>query len=128
MDVIENVFSLMKEKRFQKQEFAAAWGVSASAITSLEQRKREIKVSELPIIARILGVREIDILTYPDVYEKKSENNYILSEPLPIYEKTEPKENPYKLLYELQKEMTEIVQENERLKNGAAIGRVARTG
>lgn len=37
-------------------------------------------------------------------------------------------ENPYKLLYELQKEMTDMVQENERLKNGAVVGKAARIG
>jgi len=128
METLRNIKTIRKVKNLTQNQIAVALGIETSAYSKIESGFRELKVSELSIIAHTLGVRVIDLHTYPDIYEKKSENNFVLSEPPPVYEKTETKENPYKLLYELQKEMTEMVQENERLKNDAAIGKIARTG
>jgi len=127
MKLIETVFALMQEKRFQKKEFAEALGVHPSAITSLEKGTREIKTSELEKIASILGVRVIDLFTYPDVYKKKTVN-YTLTDPPPHFGKPVNEENPYKLLYELQKENTDLKVECERLKNAYAPTKSAKVG
>jgi len=127
MKLIETVFELMNKKRVQKKEFAEALGVHPSAITSLEKGTREIKTSELEKIASFLGVRVIDLFTYPDVYEKKTAN-YKFADSHPTYEKTINEENPYKLLYELQKENMDLKLEWERIKNVYAPKNGAKVG
>lgn len=68
--VLENIFILRDKNRLLQQDLADALGITDGSYSKLEAGKRELKLSELSIIASALGVREIDLFTYPDIYEK----------------------------------------------------------
>jgi len=118
--IIKNIFILRDKKRMLQQDLADALGISDGSYSKLEAGKRELKLSELSIIAEKLGVREIDIITYPEVYELKNDNSSIVSSPIETYELTNAHVNPWELLYECQKDLMETKLENERLKNVSA--------
>jgi len=127
METLANIKRLRMIKNIKQSDLAAALNIQTSAYSKIETGDRELKLSELSKIAYLLGVRVIDLFTYPDVYEKKSVNN-ILTDPLPPYGKPTNEENPYKLLYELQKENTELKVQCERLKNVYAPTNGAKAG
>ena len=68
MKVIENIRTIRLEKGIPQKAIADSLSVDDSVISNIENGKRELKVSELEIIARCLGVEVIDLFTYPDKY------------------------------------------------------------
>jgi transcriptional regulator with XRE-family HTH domain len=78
--------------------------VDTSVVSNIEKGKRELKVSELEIIAKALGVDVLFLITYPYVYvyvyEKKDEN---IKEPveavLQIKLQSDKKEQVLKLIF-----------------------------
>ena len=79
MNVVDNILKIRRE-RFISQEFIAnALGMDAAVVSNIENGKRELKVKELEIIAKALGVDVLYLLTYPHVYVRKEKN-----EPSPI--------------------------------------------
>ncbi|MDR0863758.1 MAG: helix-turn-helix domain-containing protein [Candidatus Symbiothrix sp.] len=74
MNVVENIINIRKEKGISQEFIANALHVDASVISNIERGKRELKVCELVIIAKALGVDVLYLLTYPHVYVKKELN------------------------------------------------------
>lgn len=68
MNVVENIKTIRLEKGISQKILADSLGVDISAISNVENGKRELKVSELAIIANSLGVDVIDLFTYPKKY------------------------------------------------------------
>lgn len=68
MNVVENIKTIRLEKGISQKVLADSLGVDISAISNVENGKRELKVSELAIIANCLGVDVIDLFTYPKKY------------------------------------------------------------
>ena len=89
----------MEVKRLYQKDIVNGIGLSISAISHLLNGSRELKVKDLDKIAYALEVKVIDWFIYPDIY-KKSENETTSDE---IHNTQKNEENPYKLLYELQK-------------------------
>ena len=75
MNVIENIKQLRAEKGIPQKNLADALNVDISVISNIENGKRELKVSELEIIANCLEVRVIDLFTYPQKYVVSNKNS-----------------------------------------------------
>jgi len=73
MDIIKNIEKLRKEKGVTQEVIADALGVDNSVISNIEKGKRELKVSELEIIASVLRVNVIDLFTYPKIFIDRDE-------------------------------------------------------
>ena len=72
MNVVENIFAIRRERGITQEVIADALFVDTSVVSNIEKGKRELKVSELEKIAKVLGVDVLYLITYPDVYEKKT--------------------------------------------------------
>lgn len=68
MDIIKNIEEIRKSKAINQQVIADALGVDVAVISNIENRKRELKVSELEIISNALGVDVLYLFTYPKVF------------------------------------------------------------
>lgn len=68
MKVIENIKVIRQERNIPAKVIAENLGVDISVISKIENGKRDLKVSELAKIAQSLGVRIIDLFTWPDKY------------------------------------------------------------
>lgn len=75
MDVAKNFSEIRKEKGVKQEVVADALGVDVSAVSNIEKGKREIRANEIEIIANVFGVDPTYLLTYPDVYVKKTDEN-----------------------------------------------------
>jgi len=71
MDIVKNIIKIRKENGISQEFIANALGVDTAVISNIENGKRELKVKELEIIARSLGVDVLYLLTYPHVFIKK---------------------------------------------------------
>jgi transcriptional regulator with XRE-family HTH domain len=71
MNIVENIIKIRKEKGISQEFIANALHVDTSVISNIENRKRELKVSELEIIAKSLAVDILYLLTYPHIYIKR---------------------------------------------------------
>ena len=68
MKIVENIKAIRLAKQIKQQALAEALGLEITAISNIENGKRELRVNELDAIANALGVSVIDLLTYPDKY------------------------------------------------------------
>lgn len=73
MNVIQNIKKLRIEKNVNQDVIAMALGFDVSNWNKIENGKQQLKVNQLEKIAQVLGVRVIDIFTYPEVYVNPSE-------------------------------------------------------
>ena len=76
MNAIENIRLIRVEKGIPQKKIADALNVDISVISNIETGKRELKVSELEIIAKSLEVSVIDLFTYPEKYVSINNINY----------------------------------------------------
>lgn len=72
-EIVENIKDIRREKGIGQEVIAEALGIDATAVSKLENGKRDLKVDELAKIADCLRVDMLYLITYPDVYVKKSE-------------------------------------------------------
>lgn len=70
MKVIENIKRIRTERNIPVKVIAENLGVDVSTMSKIENGHRELKVAELAKIAQSLGVRIIDLFTWPDRYIK----------------------------------------------------------
>lgn len=80
--IIQNIKEIRLKKSISQQAIADELGVDVSAVSNIENGKRELKVSELAIIANILCVRVIDLFTYPKKFVESEGGDRENSEPL----------------------------------------------
>jgi transcriptional regulator with XRE-family HTH domain len=101
MDVVENIIKIRKEKGVSQEFIANSLGLDTAVVSNIENRKRELKVSELEKIAKALSVDVLYLLTYPHIYVKKEfkENSNPLEAVLQIRLTGEKRENILKLLF-----------------------------
>ncbi|MDR1338577.1 MAG: helix-turn-helix domain-containing protein [Prevotellaceae bacterium] len=71
MNIVKNITDIRKEKGISQELIANALDVDTAVISNIEKGKRELKVSELEIIANVLEVDVLYLLTYPHVYVRK---------------------------------------------------------
>ena len=82
MDIVKNIIKIRNEKGISQQVIADALGVDASAVSNIENGKRELRACELVNIAAALGVNATYLLTYPEVYvsQKTSDSTKVVVE------------------------------------------------
>lgn len=73
MNVVKNIIEIRKKKGISQEVIADALSIDASAVSNIEKGKRELRVNELAKIAEALSVDVLYLLTYPDVYVRKSQ-------------------------------------------------------
>lgn len=100
MKVIENIKKIRLEKKGIPQKLLAdALSVDDSVISNIEKGKRELKVSELEIIASCLGVEVIDLFTYPQKYVPDGKEPEDIEAVLQIRLKKDRKEQVLRLVF-----------------------------
>ncbi|MDR1654243.1 MAG: helix-turn-helix domain-containing protein [Prevotellaceae bacterium] len=75
MDIVENIIKIRKEKGVSQEVIAFALNVDTSVVSNIENRKRELRASELEKIAKALGIDVLYLLTYPQIYVPKEPQN-----------------------------------------------------
>lgn len=73
--LVENIKAMRLKQRFTQSYIAEAVGCDVSNWSKIEQGKQKVQVEDLEKIATCLGVRVIDLFTYPDIYVKKTDSN-----------------------------------------------------
>ena len=76
MDIVKNISEIRKEKAITQEIIADALCVNTSVISNIEKGKRDLRVNELEKIANVLGVDVLYLITYPFVYEKKTNGEF----------------------------------------------------
>jgi len=87
MDAIKNIKIIRDQKGFSQEVIANAMGVDNAVVSNIETGKRKLKFDEVEVIANALEINMIDLITYPEVYVKKSD--MMLSEPSNEYGMTD---------------------------------------
>jgi len=70
--VVKNLLNIMSKRELNKSEFAEIIGFEEPKWNKISNGNQKLSVSELSIIAEKLGMREIDIMTWPDEYIDKN--------------------------------------------------------
>lgn len=99
MKVIENIKKIRLEKGIPQKLLADALSVDDSVISNIEKGKRELKVSELEIIACCLGVEVVDLFTYPQKYVPDGKEPEDIEAVLQIRLKKDRKEQVLRLVF-----------------------------
>jgi len=63
--VVENLNKIMNDRNLSKVQFAEMIGFTESKWNKISNGKQNLSVQELSKIARLLGLKEVDIYTYP---------------------------------------------------------------
>lgn len=100
MNIIENIKEIRLKKSINQQVIADALNVDVAVISNIEKGKRELKVRELEIISKVLGMSVIDLIAYPKKYvEQTSIEDEPLEAILQIKLKKDKKEQVLKLVF-----------------------------
>lgn len=99
MKVIENIKQIRSEKGIPQKKLADALSVDDSVISNIENGKRELKVSELEIIANVLEVTVIDLFTYPQKYVPYGKESEEIEAVLQIKLKKDKKDQVLHLIF-----------------------------
>ena len=68
VNLTENINALIKEKGETQDAVASKLGIKQGTLSQKIRQNNKIKYKTLSDISDILGVRVIDIITYPDLY------------------------------------------------------------
>ena len=74
MNVVKNIREIRLQKSISQSAIADELGVDVAVISNIEKGKRELRVSELAKIAKVLRMSVIDILTYPKIFVESTSN------------------------------------------------------
>lgn len=70
--IVENIIAMRKKRGFKQAVIANAIGCDTSNWSKVEQGRQSIQIEDLEKIAHCLGVRVIDLFTYPDRYVRET--------------------------------------------------------
>jgi transcriptional regulator with XRE-family HTH domain len=99
MNVVKNIFEIRKEKGVSQEVIADALDVDTSVVSNIEKGKRELKVSELEKIAKVLNVDVLYLITYPHIYEIKDSKSEPVEAVLQIKLRSDKKDQVLKLVF-----------------------------
>ena len=74
MNVVKNIREIRLQKSISQSAIADELGVDVAVISNIEKGKRELRVSDLEKIAKVLRMSVIDILTYPKIFVESTSN------------------------------------------------------
>lgn len=96
----ENIRNILKDRGLKQSDIAESPFLSETIISKTLNGSRKMTADDIANFAKVLSIREIDILTYPDVYVKKE---YSQSDPieaiLQIKLKKDKKDQVLKLVF-----------------------------
>ncbi|MDR1673467.1 MAG: helix-turn-helix domain-containing protein [Bacteroidales bacterium] len=99
MNVVNNIISIRKEKGINQEVIADALGLDTAVVSNIENGKRELKVSELEIIANVLKEDVLYLITYPERYEKSIKTPEPVEAILQIRLQSDKKNQVLKLIF-----------------------------
>lgn len=70
-EIVNNIRKIMRDKNLTQVAMAEFTGTSESQFSKILNGKVQLSLWQLENLARSFSMREIDIITYPDVYVKK---------------------------------------------------------
>lgn len=82
--IAENIRKILVAKGMDQVDLVDEEFIKESVLSKTLNCKRKMSVDELSVIARALGVREIDILTWPDIYTAPEPEKEPEKEPEPV--------------------------------------------
>ena len=68
MDIYKNIREIRLQKGINQQALADALNLDVAVISNIEKGKRDLRVKELEIISKVLGLSVVDLLTYPQQF------------------------------------------------------------
>ena len=68
--IIHNLQKIMRDNNLSQAQLAEYAGTSASQISKIINGTVKLSINQLSNIARELKMTELDVITYPDKYEK----------------------------------------------------------
>ncbi len=74
--VVENIRKIISDKKISQKAMAEYAGTSASQFSKILSGEVQLSLRQISNIATNLGLREIDLFTYPDIYEKRDKSNF----------------------------------------------------
>jgi len=74
MEIFKKIRTIRKQKSVSQADIAAALDVDIAVVSNIENGKRELRVSELEKIAKVLDMSMLDLLTYPKIYVEADPN------------------------------------------------------
>lgn len=77
--VASNIIKILKDRDLKQAYIARKLEIAESQVSKKLSGKAQITLEDLSEFAQALSIKEIDIITYPDVYVKKEESD---SEPV----------------------------------------------
>ncbi|MBQ9641878.1 MAG: helix-turn-helix transcriptional regulator [Bacteroidaceae bacterium] len=73
--IIDNLRKIMNERRLTQETLAEYAGISTSQMSKVMNGTVKLSLIQLSNIASKLSLREIDIITYPEIYVPKNKQN-----------------------------------------------------
>lgn len=67
---VGNIQKIINEKQWSQYRLYQETGISDRTISKIFSGQQRLRLEHISIIARALHLREIDLLTYPDIYVK----------------------------------------------------------
>lgn len=98
--VIENIRKILNDKNITQVCAAEYAEMSQSQFSKSINGNSDFTIWQLSKIASGLGMRLIDLFTYPDVYQPPTEDDENISASITIQLKAEKKEQALKLLFD----------------------------
>jgi transcriptional regulator with XRE-family HTH domain len=89
MEIFKNIKFFREKKGYSQEVIANTLSSDVSVISNIENGKRPVRFFELVIIANCLEMEVIDLITYPEVYVKKTNDLNLLQSPVEYYGKEE---------------------------------------
>lgn len=100
-NVIVNIIKILNDKNLPKAELCVPLDITESSVSKLMNGKTKLTYNMLSKIAEHFSMREIDIITYPDVYVRNTQG--VEAEPveatLQIKLKKDKKDQVLKLVF-----------------------------
>ena len=69
--IVENIRKIISDRKISQKAMAAYAGTSASQFSKILSGEVQLSLRQISNIATNIGLREIDLFTYPDIYEKR---------------------------------------------------------
>ena len=69
--IVENIRKIISDRKISQKAMAAYAGTSSSQFSKILSGEVQLSLRQISNIATNIGLREIDLFTYPDIYEKR---------------------------------------------------------
>lgn len=73
--IVENIRKIINDRKISQKTMAEYAGTSASQFSKILSGEVQLSLRQISNIATNLGLREIDLFTYPDVYERRRKDD-----------------------------------------------------